>query len=137
MLYQFQVYSKVIQLCIYMYLFFFKFFSYLKVKVAQPSDSLRPHGLYSSWNSPGQNTAVGRQPFPSPGDLPNPGTEPGSLALQADSLPTELSGKVLTNDGSCFYFIYVHRSILIIYSLSYERLGFPLKACNTRGRMKR
>ena len=23
------------------------------------SDSLRPHGLYSSWNSPGQNTTVG------------------------------------------------------------------------------
>ena len=22
-------------------------------------DSLRPHGLYSSWNSPGQNTGVG------------------------------------------------------------------------------
>ena len=29
-------------------------------------------------------------PFPSPGDLPNPGTEPGSPALQADDLPTEL-----------------------------------------------
>ena len=25
-------------------------------------------------------------PCPSPGDLPNPGIEPGSLALQADSL---------------------------------------------------
>ena len=32
-------------------------------------------------------------PFPSPGDLPNPGIEPGSPALQADSLPTELQGK--------------------------------------------
>ena len=28
--------------------------------------------------------------FPSPGDLPDPGIEPGSPALQADSLPTEL-----------------------------------------------
>ena len=28
-------------------------------------------------------------PFPSPGDLPYPGTEPGSPALQADSVPTE------------------------------------------------
>ena len=28
-------------------------------------------------------------PFPSPGDLPNPGIEPGSRALQADSLPSE------------------------------------------------
>ena len=27
-------------------------------------------------------------PFPSPGDLPNPGTEPGSSALQAESLST-------------------------------------------------
>ena len=33
------------------------------------------------------------QPFPSTGDLPNPGIEPRSPALQADSLPTELSGK--------------------------------------------
>ena len=32
-------------------------------------------------------------PFPPPGDLPNPGIEPGSLALQADSLPSESSGK--------------------------------------------
>ena len=28
-------------------------------------------------------------PFPSPGDLPNPGTEPGSPALQTDALPSE------------------------------------------------
>ena len=32
-------------------------------------------------------------PFPSSGDLPNPGTEPMSPALQANSLPTELLGK--------------------------------------------
>ena len=29
-------------------------------------------------------------PFPSPRDLPDPGIEPGSPALQVDSLPTEL-----------------------------------------------
>ena len=29
-------------------------------------------------------------PFPSPGDIPNPGIEPESPAMQADSLPTEL-----------------------------------------------
>ena len=33
-------------------------------------------------------------PFPSPGDLPDPGIKPGSPILQADSLPTELQGKV-------------------------------------------
>ena len=31
-------------------------------------------------------------PFPSPGDIPYPGIEPASPALQADSLPTEPSG---------------------------------------------
>ena len=32
-------------------------------------------------------------PFPPPGDLPYPGIEPGSPALQADSLPTDPPGK--------------------------------------------
>ena len=31
--------------------------------------------------------------FPSPGGLPNTEIKPGSPALQADSLPTELRGK--------------------------------------------
>ena len=34
-------------------------------------------------------------PFPSPGDLPDPGIKPGSPALQADALPSEPSGKPL------------------------------------------
>ena len=32
-------------------------------------------------------------PFSSPGDLPNPGIEPGSPALQADTLPSGPPGK--------------------------------------------
>ena len=32
-------------------------------------------------------------PFPSLGDLPDPGIEPGCPELQADSLPSELPGK--------------------------------------------
>ena len=32
-------------------------------------------------------------PCPPPGDIPNPGTEPKSPALQADSLPSGPSGK--------------------------------------------
>ena len=32
-------------------------------------------------------------PFSSPGDLPDPGIEPGSPMLQADSLPTEPPGQ--------------------------------------------
>ena len=34
-------------------------------------------------------------PFPSPGDLPNPGIEPRPPALQAHSLPSEPPGKPL------------------------------------------
>ena len=33
-------------------------------------------------------------PFPSPGNLPNPGIKPGSPALLAHSLPSEPSGKL-------------------------------------------
>ena len=32
-------------------------------------------------------------PFPSPGDLPDPGIEPGSPALQTDALPSQPPGK--------------------------------------------
>ena len=49
-----------------------------------------------------QSTESSRQeywsglPFPSPGDLPNPGIEPGSPTLQADTLPSEPLGKLRT-----------------------------------------
>ena len=33
------------------------------------------------------------EPFPSPGDLPNPGKETKSSVLQVDSLPAELPGE--------------------------------------------
>ena len=96
------------------------------------SDSLRPHGLYSPWNSPGQNTGVGSLSLlqgifpiqganpglphhtqilyqlshkgsprilewvaiPSSADLPDPGIETGSPALQVDSLLAEPQGKL-------------------------------------------
>ena len=34
-------------------------------------------------------------PCPPPGDLPHPGIEPASPALQVDSLPSDLPGKTL------------------------------------------
>ena len=42
------------------------------------SDSLQPHGLYSPWNSPGQNTGVGSLPF-SRVIFPTQGLNPGFL----------------------------------------------------------
>ena len=40
------------------------------------SDSLRPHGLYSPWNSPGQNTGMGSL-YPLQGIFPTQGSNPG------------------------------------------------------------
>ena len=42
-------------------------------------------------------------PLPSPGDIPNPRIKPGSPALQADSLSSELLGKPLTNDNFLYF----------------------------------
>ena len=38
-------------------------------------------------------------PFPSPGDLPNPGIEPRSPALPADALPSEPPGNLPAKAG--------------------------------------
>ena len=39
-------------------------------------------------------------PFPSPGELPDPGIEPGSPTLQADALPSEPPGKRSPNEDN-------------------------------------
>ena len=61
----------------------------VKVKVQVTSDSLRTHGLYSPWNSPGQNTGVGSLSLIQ-GIFPTQGSNPGLLhCRQIDSLPAE------------------------------------------------
>ena len=62
-----------------------------------------------------KNTGVGK-PIPSPGDLPDPGIEPGSPALQADSLPTELLGKPGT--GNNFHLVPLSQDIAILIGAS-------------------
>ena len=61
------------------------------------SDSVTPwtvaHQAPLSIGFPGQEYWSG-VPFPSPGDLPDPGIEPRSPVLQADSLPSEPPGKL-------------------------------------------
>ena len=58
--------------------------------LCDPIDSSPPgssiHGIL-------QQEYWSRLPFPSPGDLPDTGIEPGSSALQADSLLSEIPGK--------------------------------------------
>ena len=53
------------------------------------SDSLRPHGLYSSWNSLGQNTGVGGQNT----GVGSHSFSRGSSQSRVDSLPAESQGK--------------------------------------------
>ena len=48
-------------------------------------------------------------PFPPPGDLPNPGTEPRSPALQADCLPSEPPGNSLIG-------VYIFQTYQIVYA---------------------
>ena len=68
----------------------------LKVSVAQSCpilcDSVDCSQALLSMGFPRQEYWSGL-PFPYPGDPPNPGIEPGSPALQADSLPSEPAGK--------------------------------------------
>ena len=56
------------------------------------SNSLQPCGLYSSWNSPGQNTGVGSLSLLQ-GIFPTQRSNPGLPSLQEDSLPAEPQGK--------------------------------------------
>ena len=79
------------------------------------SDSLQPQ---SPWNSPGKNTGVGNH---SPGDLPNPGIEPGSPALQADSLPYEPPGKPIQSRGPII--VSLLNSSLFLSRKRTDRLG--------------
>ena len=63
-------------------------------------------------------------PFPSPGDLPDPGIEPGSPALQTDSLLTELQGKphhkssqpTFSTAWSAFLYIVIYTFVFIIHN---------------------
>ena len=65
------------------------------------SNSLRPCGLWPTrlfppWDSPGKNTGVGCH-FLLQGIFPNPGIEPRSPALKADTLTSEPPGKQLSH----------------------------------------
>ena len=85
--------------------FFFLNCSFLKAiegsvfTCSDVSDSLQlceqqPTSLLCPWGFSRQEYWSGL-PCPPPGDLPNPGIEPRSPTLQADSLPAELRGRLV------------------------------------------
>ena len=55
-------------------------------------NSLRPHGLYSPWTSPGENTGVGSLSLLQ-GIFPTQGSNPGLLHCRQILLPVEPQGK--------------------------------------------
>ena len=68
-------------------------------------------------------------PFPSPGDLPDPGIEPESPALQADALPSEPPGKpVAINKSSTKFKPFTNFSFQIISFLHHSVLFNPLSS---------
>ena len=77
-------------------------------------------------------------PRPPPGDLPNPGIEPGSPVLQADSLPSEPPGKPLGVDTIQFIAVTYLWVLSIVTGTFSERVNsgplwfelcFPKKIC--------
>ena len=63
------------------------------------SDSLRPHGLYSPWNSPSRNTGVGSLSLLQ-GNLPNPGIKLALAGRFFTTAPAEKPPKSGGGDGS-------------------------------------
>ena len=66
------------------------------------------------WNSLGKSPGVGSYVL-LPGDHPDPGTEPGSPALQADSLPPEPPAKPLLG-GTDTYLPLIIDTLMLTHS---------------------
>ena len=66
------------------------------------------HGIY-------QQKYWSELPFPPPGDMLDPGIEPGSLALQADSLPSEPQGKPTFSHITKSLDIYLNLSLYLTF----------------------
>ena len=80
------------------------------------SNSFQSHGL-----QPSRQEYWSGYPFPSPGDVSNPGIKSGFPALQADSFLSEPPEKPLTSPDYYFHCILVSSALL--YSL---HLSFPI-----------
>ena len=96
------------------------------------SDSLQPHGLYSPWNSPGQNTGVGSRSLLQ-GIFPTQGWNLGLLHCRQIFLLSEPPGMPLTSvcAGSVASVMY---DSLRLYGLQPSRLFCPWNSLgkNTR-----
>ena len=76
----------------------------------------------------------GGLPFPSPEDLPNPGTEPGSPTLEADALPSEPPGKVFISLEQCSPAEIRMRALYVIFHLPVAKIIIIIKVEVKRNR---
>ena len=99
----------------------------------QPTPVLLPgesHGLYVTCQAP-LSREFSRQeywsglPFPSPGDLPNPGIQPGSPTLQPDTLPSEPPGRSLYTKKNVKVLV-TQSCLTLCNSMDYSPPGFCL-----------
>ena len=93
------------------------------------SDSLWPHGLWAPrllypWGSSRREYWSGLS-CPPPGDLPNPGIEPRSPALQVDYSPSESPGKPPISDwwDYCRYGCSLHSSVAQLCPTPYNPMN--------------
>ena len=77
---------------------------------SQPRDWTQVSGItgwfFTSWATREAQEYWSGYPIPSSEDLPDPGIEPGSPALQVDSLATKLSGKPYV-----YYYLYYNTDV--------------------------
>ena len=85
---------------------------------------MRPHGLYSPWNSPGQNTGVGSRSFPQ-GIFPLQGSNPGLLHCRQSLYHLSHQKK-----GTCSCFIYLPELLLRVTPC--PRLTIPGRILNMK-----
>ena len=94
---------------------------YMKVKVKSLSCVRHFATLWTVAHQAPPSMGFSRQeywsglPFPSPGDLPDPGIEPRSPALQADALISEPPGKPMNGDHSVVFNVAPKNCILDSY----------------------
>ena len=83
------------------------------------SNSLQPHRLYSPWNSPGQNTGVGRsslsRAFSQPRDQTQVSCIAGGVFTSWATREAQISFWSLLNLQTCQHCLHAHFSLLKMY----------------------
>ena len=98
------------------------------------SNSLWPHGLYSPWNSPGQNTEWVAFPFSRGSSLPRDGTQVSHFAGEfftswatREAIFSHQNGIKLEINNK-----YINRSISTCWEIKHHILGFQFKIAESK-----